>query len=49
MQIAKDNVLKINLPAIKEVSHRTIWLDGGEVRADGEPERVVEDYLGHLG
>ncbi len=22
-----------------------IWLDGGEIRAEGEPEKVVEEYL----
>jgi ABC-type polysaccharide/polyol phosphate transport system ATPase subunit len=34
-----------NLPAIKEICNRAIWLDGGEIRGEGEPERVVEEYL----
>jgi ABC-type polysaccharide/polyol phosphate transport system ATPase subunit len=34
-----------NLPAIKEICDRAIWLDGGEIRGEGEPERVVEEYL----
>lgn len=33
------------MSAIKEICHRAIWLDGGEIRAEGEPERVVEEYL----
>lgn len=34
-----------NLPAVKEICDRAIWLDGGEIRGEGEPERVVEEYL----
>lgn len=33
------------MSAIKEICTRAIWLDGGEIRAEGEPERVVEEYL----
>jgi ABC-type polysaccharide/polyol phosphate transport system ATPase subunit len=34
-----------NLGAVKEICHRAICLDGGEIRAEGEPEKVVEGYL----
>jgi len=34
-----------NLAAIKDVCNRVIWLDKGEIRAEGEPEKVVEEYL----
>lgn len=36
-----------NLNAIKEICTRAIWLDGGETRAEGEPEKVVEEYIRH--
>jgi ABC-type polysaccharide/polyol phosphate transport system ATPase subunit len=38
-----------NLNAIKEICDRAIWLDGGEIRAEGEPEKVVDEYLTCLG
>lgn len=38
-----------NLVAIKEICNRVIWLDAGEMRAEGESEKVVEEYLRHLG
>lgn len=34
-----------NLPAIKEICDRAIWLDDGTIRSDGEPEKVAEEYL----
>jgi ABC-type polysaccharide/polyol phosphate transport system ATPase subunit len=37
------------MSAIKEICHRAIWLDGGEIGAEGEPERVVEEYLRYPG
>jgi len=33
------------MSAVKEICDRAIWLDGGEIRGEGEPERVVEEYL----
>jgi len=33
------------MSAVKEICNRAIWLDGGEIRGEGEPERVVEEYL----
>jgi ABC-type polysaccharide/polyol phosphate transport system ATPase subunit len=34
-----------NLNAIKEICDRAIWLDNGEIRCEGKPEMVVEEYL----
>jgi ABC-type polysaccharide/polyol phosphate transport system ATPase subunit len=34
-----------NMAAIKDVCNRVIWLDKGEIRAEGEPEKVVGEYL----
>jgi ABC-type polysaccharide/polyol phosphate transport system ATPase subunit len=34
-----------NMAAIKDICNRVIWLDKGEIRGEGEPERVVEEYL----
>lgn len=28
------------------ICNRALWLDGGEIKAEGEPEKVVEEYLG---
>ena len=33
-----------NMLTIKEICNRAIWLDG-EIRGEGEPEKVVEEYL----
>jgi ABC-type polysaccharide/polyol phosphate transport system ATPase subunit len=38
-----------NLNAVKEICPRAIWLDGGTIRAEGEPEKIVEEYLRHSG
>jgi len=37
-----------NLSAIKEICTRAIWLDEGFIKAEGEPEEVVEKYKGHI-
>jgi len=34
-----------SMAAVKEICNRAIWLDGGEIRAEGEPGKVVEDYV----
>jgi lipopolysaccharide transport system ATP-binding protein len=34
-----------NMPAVLSICDRVIWLDGGKVRADGDPRAVVNDYL----
>ena len=38
-----------NLAAIKEICNRAIWLDGGEIRAEGVPGKVVDEYMRHTG
>ncbi len=38
-----------NLSAVKEICNRAIWLDAGEVRAEGNPEKVINEYLAPLG
>jgi ABC-type polysaccharide/polyol phosphate transport system ATPase subunit len=38
-------VVSHDLSAIKEICNRSIWLDGGKIRAEGEPEKIVEEYL----
>ena len=37
------------MTAIKKICNRVIWLDEGEIRLAGEPEKVVEEYLSHSG
>jgi ABC-type polysaccharide/polyol phosphate transport system ATPase subunit len=37
------------MSAIKKVCNRVMWLDEGEIRLAGEPEKVVEEYLSHSG
>ncbi|MFL7807108.1 MAG: ABC transporter ATP-binding protein [Anaerolineae bacterium] len=34
-----------DMDAVRELCDRAIWLDGGGVRAEGEPEEVVSQYL----
>jgi lipopolysaccharide transport system ATP-binding protein len=34
-----------DLDAVREVATRVIWLDSGEIRADGDPESVVSEYI----
>lgn len=34
-----------DMDAVRELCDRAIWLDGAGVRADGDPEHVVEQYL----
>lgn len=38
-----------NLSAIKEICDRALLLDSGEINADGETDKVVEEYLKHSG
>jgi lipopolysaccharide transport system ATP-binding protein len=33
------------MAAIKKICNRVIWLDEGEIRLVGEPEKMVEEYL----
>lgn len=34
-----------NMDAIKKICDRTIWLADGEIKTEGEPKKVVEEYL----
>lgn len=34
-----------DMEAVQEICHRVIWLDGGGVCADGDPQQVVKQYL----
>lgn len=34
-----------SLDSVKELCNRAIWLHNGEVKMDGEPEEVIEEYL----
>ncbi|MBN1579134.1 MAG: ABC transporter ATP-binding protein [Anaerolineae bacterium] len=34
-----------DMEAIKDLCDRVIWLDGGGIQAEGDPEHVVEQYL----
>ena len=47
MDSAKILVLVLHdMSTIKEVCNRVIWLEKGQVVADGKPEDVVKQYLG---
>jgi ABC-type polysaccharide/polyol phosphate transport system ATPase subunit len=37
------------MSAVREICNRAIWLDGGLIKAEGEPENVVKEYLECLG
>lgn len=53
LRLIKEDVTTIfvshNLSAIREICHRAVWLDSGEIKAEGEPEKVVEEYLKYSG
>jgi ABC-type polysaccharide/polyol phosphate transport system ATPase subunit len=34
-----------NMDAIKKICDRTIWLADGKIKTEGEPKKVVEEYL----
>jgi ABC-type polysaccharide/polyol phosphate transport system ATPase subunit len=38
-------IVSHNLAAVKEICDRAIWLDDGKIRAEGEPGKVVEEYV----
>ena len=37
------------MSAVREICNRVIWLDGGEIRGEGEPEIAINEYLSHSG
>lgn len=34
-----------SLNSVRELCNRAVWLHNGEIRIDGEPEKVIEEYL----
>ena len=38
-----------NLAAVENLCHRCIWIDNGEVRADGASRSVIEAYMSAMG
>jgi lipopolysaccharide transport system ATP-binding protein len=48
-EVARDGrtifLVSHNMEAITGLCSRVIWLDGGKLRADDKPERVVREYL----
>ncbi len=53
MHLIRSNVTTIfvshNLSSVREICNRTIWLNKGEIKAEGEPEKVITEYLALLG
>jgi lipopolysaccharide transport system ATP-binding protein len=37
-----------NLAAVENLCQRCIWIDGGQIRMDGESRRVIEAYMGSM-
>ena len=38
-----------NLNAVGEYCDRTIWIDGGEIKGEGESGKVIQEYLNFVG
>lgn len=34
-----------SMGAVRDICDRVIWIDRGEIRAEGEPDRVVREYM----
>lgn len=34
-----------SLDSVKELCNRAIWIHNGEIKIDGQPEEVIEEYL----
>lgn len=49
MELIKGGVTTVyvshNMDAVKRICNRAVWLENGELRADGEPGSVIEAYL----
>jgi teichoic acid transport system ATP-binding protein len=37
------NLVSHQLSAVKEICNRAIWLDGGEIKAEGDTEKVIKE------
>ena len=42
-------IVSHSLGQIEEICERSIWIDGGRIRAEGEPEKVHVEYLEYMG
>ena len=42
-------IVSHSLGQIEEICERSIWIDGGRIRAEGEPEKVHAEYLEYMG
>ena len=34
-----------SMATVKEFCSRAVWLYNGEIKMDGEPDKVIEEYL----
>lgn len=41
-------VVSHDLGTVGQICSRAVWIDGGTIRADGEPKAVAEAYLSHM-
>jgi len=52
MGFKKDGVTMVfvshAMANVEMICDRAIWIDGGEIREEGEPEKIVEDYQSHI-
>lgn len=42
-------IVSHSLGQIEEICERSIWIDGGRIRAEGEPKKVHAEYLEYMG
>ena len=42
-------IVSHSLDKIEKICERSIWIDGGRIRAEGEPEKVHAEYLEYMG
>ena len=42
-------IVSHSLGQIEKICERSIWIDGGRIRAEGEPEKVHAEYLEYMG
>lgn len=42
-------IVSHSLDQIEKICERSIWIDGGEIRAEGSPKNIHTEYLEHMG
>lgn len=42
-------IVSHSLDQIEEICERSIWIDGGRIRVEGEPKKVHAEYLEYMG